>query len=71
MQLQILYILEEKIDLGIPIGEFFDLMIGTRYVPNLIKRLSYLNILLTKSVSVRVASLPWDSAKDGCPSMSA
>lgn len=31
MQLQILSILEEKIDLGIPIGEFFDLMIGTRY----------------------------------------
>jgi len=32
MQLQILSILEERIGLGIPIREFFDLIIGTRYV---------------------------------------
>lgn len=33
VQLTMLDALEKKIDLGIPVQDFFDLIVGTRYVP--------------------------------------
>jgi hypothetical protein len=37
VQLTILEILEERIDLGMPIQQFFDLIVGTRYVLCILK----------------------------------
>ena len=35
IELTVLKLLEERIGFGIPIREFFDLMVGTRYVPDI------------------------------------